>query len=818
MSVRYGFQYSRFQIKKKNDNFLGDEKMKRKVLMSLVVVLSVLLATSISANGTTWQAMDSGTTEHLMDVWGTASDNIFAVGGNGTILHYDGTEWTLMNSPTTELLQSIWGANADDIWIVGFYDEIILRSQNGSEWKKEPNLPSDLIFHDVWGSGPNDVYAVGEYGESSDGGVILHFDGNSWTNEHGPIFGPISGPVQFNGVWGRGPNEVFVVGHNGVSNGVEGVCYRYDGNDWSWEWSGSGWPQTRSLLGVWVTADELFIGGESFGGPSDWHAQALHYNGSAWETEIFPDFDALNCVWGTARDNVYMAGYDGKILHYNGSNCSDMDSGTTEWLGGIWGDGLGNVFAVGGNGTILHLPEPACEWVLLGGELNIPRNALTAEAVNDYLYAIGGIAPPYNVSDAQNAVSKYDPATDTWSLVASMPTARHSLSSAVIGNYIYAVGGHVSNSRSECERYNVLTDTWESLAPKPTAVSGPGIAAFNGKIYAFGGNRYGSMQSVIEVYDPGTNAWSSVGNMPTAGEPWRAVTLGDRIYIGTINVLPTHDQIWCYNPADGTWDTSLPKMNVRRFACELQVVKGRIYVVGGGNPSGTLTSVESWAPGESSWRMEPSTNMARYQFGSGVIGNNIYVFGGNDSFSLASTEVLTICEAPPGTHDECANAIAVEADEPYNGSTRAATGTDTSSCSYNDTNDVWHSFTPKFNYEYTISLCGSSFDTTLSVFDDCNGTELACNDDTKPGICSPTLPTVQSQLTMPLVKDLTYFIRIAGYDGETGDYTLTITGPVCTERPAMDFNDDCKVDFRDLAMFSRSWLDCNLDPPELCWQ
>ncbi len=181
-------------------------------------------------------------------------------------------------------------------------------------------------------------------------------------------------------------------------------------------------------------------------------------------------------------------------------------------------------------------------------------------------------------------------------------------------------------------------------------------------------------------------------------------------------------------------------------------------------------------------------------------------------------EWVRISTSEPLTHDECENAIAVEADEPYNGSTTRATGTDTSSCSYNDTNDVWHSFTPRFNYEYTISLCGSTFDTTLAVFDDCNGTELACNDDTKPGICSPTLPTLQSQLTMPLVKDLTYFIRIAGYDGETGDYTLTVTGPVCTERPAMDFNDDCKVDFRDFAIFSQSWLDCNLDPPELCWQ
>jgi hypothetical protein len=45
-----------------------------------------------------------------------------------------------------------------------------------------------------------------------------------------------------------------------------------------------------------------------------------------------------------------------------------------------------------------------------------------------------------------------------------------------------------------------------------------------------------------------------------------------------------------------------------------------------------------------------------------------------------------------------------------------------------------------------------------------------------------------------------------------------IVQPVCTESPAMDFNKDCKVDYRDFAIFVQSWLECNLDPPEACFQ
>jgi hypothetical protein len=168
-----------------------------------------------------------------------------------------------------------------------------------------------------------------------------------------------------------------------------------------------------------------------------------------------------------------------------------------------------------------------------------------------------------------------------------------------------------------------------------------------------------------------------------------------------------------------------------------------------------------------------------------------------------------------GPHDQCADAIAVEVNEPYNGSTEYATGTDISSCAYEDNNDVWHSLTARYSADYTISLCGSAFDTTLAVFDDCSGTELACNDDTGPDVCDHKW---QSQLTIALEKGSTYYIRIAGWNGETGDYTLTVFGPQCTGPLAMDFNDDCKVDFQDFAIFSQSWLECNLEPPDVCWQ
>lgn len=325
---------------------------------------------------------------------------------------------------------------------------------------------------------------------------------------------------------------------------------------------------------------------------------------------------------------------------------SNTDDAHDIAVGDFDADGYPDIYEVcftgyGSSANKLFLNKP--RWILLDGELNIPRHGLTGEALNGYVYAIGGIVSGGTApTDSQNAVSRYDPATDSWTLEPNLPTARHSLRSAVIDGWIYAVGGHVINSRSENERYNGTV--WQSKAPV-YARSSPGVAAYNGELYVFGGNHYATILSRVDIYDPNTDTWRSGCEMPAATCPGRAVRLGDIIYV---NNGDGPNELWAYDPVGCTWDTSIPLMNVSRGNYELQVVNGRIYAIGGSNTSGSLSSVESWAPGEASWRMEPSLNIARYQFASAVIGNDIYVFGGCDGSDLSSTEVLRtrLCTGP----------------------------------------------------------------------------------------------------------------------------------------------------------------------------
>ena len=58
--------------------------------------------------------------EHL---WGTSSSNMYFVGLNGSIVHYDGSGFTQMESGTTIKLRSITVSN-DRIWVTGYEDFI----------------------------------------------------------------------------------------------------------------------------------------------------------------------------------------------------------------------------------------------------------------------------------------------------------------------------------------------------------------------------------------------------------------------------------------------------------------------------------------------------------------------------------------------------------------------------------------------------------------------------------------------------------------------------------------------------------------------
>ena len=66
---------------------------------------------------------------------------------------------------------------------------------------------------------------------------------------------------------------------------------------------------------------------------------------------------------------------------------------------------------------------------------------------------------------------RYNPATNSWAEVASMPTSRYGLSAFVLNGCLYAAGGllqDVSNTAA-VESYDPSTDSWTTVQPMGTA-------------------------------------------------------------------------------------------------------------------------------------------------------------------------------------------------------------------------------------------------------------------------------------------------------------------------------------------------------------
>ena len=140
--------------------------------------------TVLHYDGTTFTAQPTPTDQDLWGVWGAAPDDLWTVGGNGrqedqaTILHFDGTAWTEATLPPIQRASvgaffKVWGSARDDVYAVG--QRGIVMHFDGSAWEELFVGASDDLIS-VWGTGPDRVVMVG--GRAN--GQIVTYDGTDF--------------------------------------------------------------------------------------------------------------------------------------------------------------------------------------------------------------------------------------------------------------------------------------------------------------------------------------------------------------------------------------------------------------------------------------------------------------------------------------------------------------------------------------------------------------------------------------------------------------------------------------------------------------
>jgi len=163
--------------------------------------------------------------------------------------------------------------------------------------------------------------------------------------------------------------------------------------------------------------------------------------------------------------------------------------------------------------------------------------------------------------------------TDSWSTKTSMKQSRYGLGVIAVDNKIYAIGGNTADSYPQfdadmlvgtTEQYDPGSDTWVTLKSMPTPRAYFAIAAYQNKIYCIGGVvdiTSVSMTSwpwfengtswvncgVTEVYDTVTDSWSTKMALPVSGSVLQAHVVDGKIF-----VLAGQD-LFMYDPVADFW-------------------------------------------------------------------------------------------------------------------------------------------------------------------------------------------------------------------------------------------------------------------------
>lgn len=138
------------------------------------------------------------------------------------------------------------------------------------------------------------------------------------------------------------------------------------------------------------------------------------------------------------------------------------------------------------------------------------------------------------------------------------------------------------------------------------------------------------------------------------------------------------------------------------------------------------------------------------------------------------------CEVDPITGgDDCASAAPItEGSFPATTSDNAGLELFSSDCVViSNQIDEWFSFTATSDGTLTVSTCSGPaagpdtlIDPNLTIFDECNGTQLACNND---AFCQPNARN--AEISLNVTEGQTYLIRVGGSFPNQGDYQIDVT-------------------------------------------
>ncbi len=236
-----------------------------------------------------------------------------------------------------------------------------------------------------------------------------------------------------------------------------------------------------------------------------------------------------------------------------------------------------------------------------------PITHIIANRYGRSVWLVGGFLGD-NPGVATDEVWMFNLDSSTWRMGPSLPSARAAGFSAVVGSKLHYSGGLWPDRETPSFDHWVLdleneSAGWQSAAPPIDGLNHGSALAIGGKFYTFGG-QYGhdgvtDDQAVTDVYDPKTDSWTRLSNglKDRSHQEPNTFFIDGYVYLcGGRNGSEIYNDIDAYDLAADTW-VDFCQLSSRWLAPNVKPINGQlVHAQGGQWGSGVLRNGVRMSP------------------------------------------------------------------------------------------------------------------------------------------------------------------------------------------------------------------------------
>jgi N-acetylneuraminic acid mutarotase len=271
----------------------------------------------------------------------------------------------------------------------------------------------------------------------------------------------------------------------------------------------------------------------------------------------------------------------------------------------------------------------------------VARSEAFGATINGKLYLFGGYRDTTFRPTTDARV--YDPATNAWSAIRSLPVALTHVAHADDGRFIYFAGGYPAGTSggqffatSAVRRYDPATNSYASLPSLPQARGSGAMTLAGRSLYFMGGNdsaRKDRAEAWTLNLDNLAAGWRQIASIPKALNHPAAASVGGQVYF--ISGQTSQDaaavmsnQMWRYNASGNAWQqvASLPVQR-SHVTSSTFTRNGEIIVIGGeSSHNKALRDVQAYNPVTNTWRQLGQLPAARFSGVAGLLADGSIIF------------------------------------------------------------------------------------------------------------------------------------------------------------------------------------------------